>query len=162
MAALVIALGNTLRGDDGVAWQIAEALRNQILDSAVEIVSAHQLTPELADSIRQAETVIFVDAACDLPPGQIRCESVSPATVMQGGLSHSLTPAMLLSLVRNLYGTLPKTTMLLTVGASCFDLSEELSPPVALAVPQAAQKIQSFIEKKTSTCALANLERNPG
>jgi hydrogenase maturation protease len=151
VAALVIAMGNTLRCDDGVAWQIVEALRNQIRDLAVEIVAVHQLTPELADLIRQAETVIFVDAACDLPPGQIRLESVAPSTVAQTGLSHSITPPMLLAVVRDLYGTVPERGLLLTVGGASFELSEKLSPPVARAIPAAIEKIQVLLKTKTYT-----------
>ena len=62
---LIIAYGNPLRCDDGVAWRAAEALEGKFPSEQVEILRLHQLAPELADAVRQRELVLFVDAAFD-------------------------------------------------------------------------------------------------
>src|SRR5579862_9528285 len=48
---LIIAYGNPLRCDDGIAWRAADALAQKLSDSDVEIVRLHQLAPELAETI---------------------------------------------------------------------------------------------------------------
>jgi hypothetical protein len=74
---LVIAYGNPLRCDDGIAWQAAEELKRELPDSA-EIIYVHQLTPELAENASRAHTVIFLDAARNGAAGHVSCQSVSP------------------------------------------------------------------------------------
>ena len=63
---LVIGYGNTLRGDDGVGPRVAEAI-HQLALPGVRALVCPMLTPELADPISRAHTVIFVDAAVDAP-----------------------------------------------------------------------------------------------
>lgn len=58
---LVIGYGNTLRSDDGVGYRIAETVAQWNLTS-VRSLSVQQLTPELAETMSHAKTVIFVDA----------------------------------------------------------------------------------------------------
>ena len=72
---LVIAYGNPIRSDDGVAWHAAEEIRRK-LESLVEVICVHQLTPELAEEISRVSTVIFVDAARDVDPGKVVCRPV--------------------------------------------------------------------------------------
>lgn len=65
-AALVIGYGNSLRRDDGAGLILGEAIvdawRNDGLP--VSLITAHQLSPELAEDIAAsgAEIIIFVDA----------------------------------------------------------------------------------------------------
>ena len=59
---LIVAYGNPMRSDDGIAWRAADALAPKVSESDVEILRLHQLTPELADAVRNFGTVIFVDA----------------------------------------------------------------------------------------------------
>ena len=60
--ALVIGYGNTLRGDDGIGPAVAEAVAALGLPG-VRVIVAHQLTPELAADLADAQLVVFVDAA---------------------------------------------------------------------------------------------------
>ena len=58
---LVIGVGNTLRGDDGAGIRVVEQIRRS--PDAPECLTVHQLTPELADTIRLHARVCFVDAS---------------------------------------------------------------------------------------------------
>jgi len=148
---LIVAVGNPLRGDDGVGWHIAEALRSGFPDSQVElveIVACHQLTPELADRVRQARTVIFVDAALDLLPGQIELSAISASEGHHTKLSHALTPRVLLALTQELYGTLTAESFLLKIGGSSFEVSADLSEPVQRSIPAAVERIQQILEPR--------------
>lgn len=143
--SLVLACGNTLRGDDGVALFIAKLLQDDCPDPQIEIRSDRQWPPELAEPISQAEIVIFVDASSDLPPGKIACRKLVPATQSPSSFTHQTSPATLLSLASQLYGRGPVKVFLVTVGASSFDLVEELSEPVRKAVPEAVKRIKSLL-----------------
>ncbi|MFM7313194.1 MAG: hypothetical protein ACKO0M_08520 [Cyanobium sp.] len=58
--ALVIGIGNRLRGDDGVGFWLAE--RAEGLQLPVKVKAVHQLTPELVDDLAGAARVLFIDA----------------------------------------------------------------------------------------------------
>lgn len=141
---LVIACGNPLRADDAVAWHIAEALEGAS-DPTIRVRTVQQLTPELAEEISHAETVVFVDAAESDNPGAVLLNKVLPQIPdAPSRLTHSVHPAALLGLARDLCGRAPDRAFLLTVAGSSFEFSEVLSAPVALAVPEAVRIIQSI------------------
>ena len=60
---LIVAYGNPMRSDDGLAWHAADKLEGKYSPSEVEILRVHQLAPELAENVSRSEAVIFVDAA---------------------------------------------------------------------------------------------------
>ena len=149
---LIVAYGNPLRCDDGVAWRAADALEGKFRDSEVEILRLHQLAPEVADSVRQRELVLFVDAACvdDVQngrAGEIRVREVSGAETRErpGHFSHVYSPAKVLRFARELYYDAPKAFMI-TVAGENFGHGDGLSVPVASALPELITSIQQLIE----------------
>jgi len=98
MRTLLIACGNTLRGDDGVA---DEALRLAQLPADCEMRAVHQLTPELAEEIARFRRVVFVDA--DARSVRLTIEPVG-ATVARSPLTHVSTPAEIVALATALFG----------------------------------------------------------
>jgi hydrogenase maturation protease len=57
---LVLACGNTLRGDDGIGPWLADWARHRFSDQAgFRAISRQQWTPELAEDIARAESVLF-------------------------------------------------------------------------------------------------------
>jgi hydrogenase maturation protease len=144
--ALILACGNTLRGDDGVGAYVAKCLAGELRDPEIEIQCDHQWTPELAEPISEAELVIFLDASASLPPGEIACQPLQPAPSSPAQFTHQTSPAALLSLAAELYGHIPARACLLTVGGRSFDLREELSPPVLQAVPAVLQRIRELLQ----------------
>jgi hydrogenase maturation protease len=131
---LIIGYGNPLLGDDGVGWQVAEQLA-KLTGSSANVLAVHQLTPELAELIGQADSVIFIDACYDGQPGSWCCEMIQPDPTPSQVFAHSFTPVNLLSCANALFNTRP-TALLISVAASSFDCCEELSPAVAAAVPE--------------------------
>jgi hydrogenase maturation protease len=138
---LLVAYGNRLRGDDGVAWHVADrvvAALAGVPSVRLRTITAHQLTPELADVVADAAIVVFVDAACDRPPGDVFVRPVLPAPGPTAGLTHHhYDPPMILRLAREVHGRAPAEAWLVTVGANSFECGETLSPVVAAAVPSA-------------------------
>jgi hydrogenase maturation protease len=127
---LIIAYGNPLRGDDSLGWHAAERLRTAINDPDIEILSLHQLTPELMDPISRAERVIFVDASEGSEPGAIEERRVDPDAAKGAAFTHHSTPEALIAGARLLYGHAAEGRMFTVAGAD-FSCSPDLSPAVA-------------------------------
>ncbi len=148
---LVIAYGNPLRSDDGVAWQAAEEIRRKLAFLG-EVICTHQLTPELAEDSSRADTVIFLDATGNGDPGKVVCEPVSVER-LQACFSHHLTPAQVLGLCKQLYQASPRG-FLISISGECFDHGDELSPRVVSAVPQSVALVNDLLRrlKSSSNC----------
>jgi len=141
---LVIGYGNPSRSDDGFGWKFAESLRELCDGEDVEIVTSQQLAPEMAETIANSQFVVFADARVNGPPGKIEVQSIKPAPVWDRPTTHHVDPALLLAFSRMLYGASPES-VLVTVGAECFDTGEELSPPVAEAMPTVLAQMRTVI-----------------
>ena len=143
--ALVLTCGNPQRGDDGVAAQVADALRSGFCDAETTVRSGQQWLPEMAELISEAELVIFVDASLDLKPGEVRSEELKARPTSPHAFTHSMTPAGLLSLSKQLYGRAPNSAFLVTIGGESFELSEELSEVARHAIPDALGQIKAIL-----------------
>ncbi|WP_204151467.1 hydrogenase maturation protease [Leptolyngbya sp. CCY15150] len=152
-AILIIGYGNTLRGDDGAGYYIAEQMADQIATHAwtgVRSLSVHQLLPELAAEIADAQTVIFVDAAM---PGELLTQPrlerlVAKATAPT--LGHHLDMRLLLDLARQLYGATP-TAYRLLIPTQTFDIGITVSPLTQAAIAQAMSTLLEFVTHSIET-----------
>ncbi len=149
-AALLLACGNALRQDDGVALRIAEAAERIFPASRLRIVAAQQFTPEMAAELARAELAIFVDACVTDEPGAIGIAPVAAAPVPSGSgtalaESHRLDPPALLALARELCGRAPAQAFAVTIGAGSLGYGEQMSGPVRQAVPRALRLLQSLL-----------------
>jgi len=137
---LVIGYGNSLRGDDGAGPYIASRLGAGAKRLGADAIACHQLTPELAEPISQAQQVIFVDAHAGVPPGQIAIEPVRPRL---SAAIHRFEPETLLAWSQQLYGRAPEA-ILIGIGGESFDLGEGLSPQARRAVREALRAIRKL------------------
>jgi hydrogenase maturation protease len=144
--ALVIAIGNPLRSDDGLAWRVADELRHDLGVLNAEIRAVHQLTPELAEPLAQVGLVVFIDAAARGEPGTLLCEELSAADE-SSGFSHALTPQSLLALAGRLYGKKPKA-FLVSVAGKSFEHGESLSPEVQEALPALLTRVRELLRSE--------------
>jgi hydrogenase maturation protease len=126
MTVLVVGYGNTLRGDDGVGYQVAETVAEWRLPQ-VRSIAVHQLLPELAADIAEVEIVVFVDAvvAIDSPAPNI---TIAPLVAGADATfsTHAITPQLLLGMTQKLYGATP-VAYLLTISTIDFTLGANLS-----------------------------------
>lgn len=144
---LVIAIGNPLRSDDGLAWRAADELEKVVSSSDVQVKKVHQLTPELCEDVSRAALVIFVDAAESGQPGTLSCEQVV-ASAAGSASSHHLTPGTLLHLTATLYGARPNAALLSLTGKS-FDHGESLSPEVQESLPTLVGQVRELTRKES-------------
>jgi len=146
---LIIAYGNPLRGDDGIAWQAAEELRRKFASNTeVSIICVHQLTPELAEDVSCAETVIFMDATQNEKTGKLACEQVA----LQPGalhLSHHLAQGEVLAFSNQLYGANPRG-FLISIHGEHFDHGDTLSATAINALPQVVTTVTDLVKRAES------------
>lgn len=127
MSTLVLGLGNTLRGDDGIGVRAVEALAREPWGGVeVTFLATPQLLIEHVELLHSADRVVFVDAAVDVPPAVITASDVAP---LDGAAVtfHDLTPGVLLALCRSMFGRAPTAT-LVRIGVESTEASTELTP----------------------------------
>jgi hydrogenase maturation protease len=140
--ALLLACGNTLRGDDGVGWCIGCAAEQQLRHADLTVVMTRQLLPEHAEAISAADIVVFVDCSAVTTAGTVSTISIQPAPSVPRALTHHLDPGSLLRLAHELYAHIPAQAVAITVGGESFELTDRLSRTVKAAVPKALEAVR--------------------
>ena len=150
---LIIGYGNTIRGDDGAGYQIAEAVAQWNLNHVrcrrrcyCTSLAVHQLTPDLAEAIAQANTVIFVDAVATL--SEVKIEQLEPNNA-ESFTGHYAEPRSLLALTYALYKAIP-TAYRILIPAVDFSFGETLSPVTQKSVELALVKIKQLVSPQSS------------
>ncbi len=130
--ALLIGIGNPLRGDDGVGWHLVAGLGLQ----------CHQLTPELAGSVAASERLLVVDAWLAPPGARPRLRPVIPADGWEGD-SHRVDPPRLLAMAALLFDRQVEAHELLVPGFD-FSCGEGFSPPLQRQLPEARRLLRGW------------------
>jgi hydrogenase maturation protease len=152
---LVIGYGNCLRRDDGVGWHVATTIADDPAAGGIDVIAAHQLTPELAYDLHLASRAVLVDAAVDdaaagLPPGRCVISHLPPVGgPAEGGVSsHHCTPRALAALAVGLYGSVAPIT-LVGVGVASIEDGEALSAEVADRLPSVVATVLDLINGRS-------------
>lgn len=130
MATLLVAIGNPLRGDDGVAWRLGD-----MMPSGWTAECTIQLTPEWASAINGFERVVFADASveCALPELRLIVSAGDG-----GAFSHHVTPVVVTALARSLFG-FKGEAWTLHIPAFAFEAADSLSAECARALEKAGE-----------------------
>ncbi len=134
MRTFLIAIGNVLRRDDGVAHRALELMGGTR--------SVLQLTPEIAPEIAPYDLVVFLDASAY--PGESRIEPVT-ADAAAGPFAHSLTPAQVVQLAEQLYG-FGGAAFLCRIPGVDFGVGEVLSPTAEANAAAAASLLRQALD----------------
>lgn len=138
---ICIAIGNLLRGDDGVAHR---ALQLIAPSEHVQLREVFQLTPELASDIANAEAVIFLDA--DPASVAATLQEMEALPVARSPLAHKISPAEVLELARRLYGFAGQA-FLCRIPAADFGHGQKLSAQAEAGAHAAARMIQQKLSE---------------
>lgn len=126
MGVLVIGYGNPGRLDDGLGPAFAAALETLVIPG-VSVESAYQLTVEDAAAVAEHDVVLFVDAAVNGPEPFAFGRVEAGADIAPGFTSHSLEPAALLALARELFDSRAEGYVLAVRGYEFDEFGERLS-----------------------------------
>ena len=113
----------------------------------MRVIARQQWTPDLAEEVAQAESVLFIDCALDTAPGAMRIAPVQPARAQAGLATHHVGAAELLALSEELYGSLPRESFLLTMGAGSTEMGETFSPSVNAVLPEACRLLENTVRR---------------
>ena len=144
---LIIGYGNTLRGDDGVGPRVAEAVE-RLQWPGVRTLVGQQLSPEYADPISRAATVVFVDAALDAP-AEVQLRPLAPNDSSQL-MAHAADPRTMLALARDVFGHAPEAWWL-TEPVVNLEFTEVLSPTAQRGLKIALAKLRDICRAKAAT-----------
>ena len=143
---LILACGNTLRGDDGVGLWLAEWADQRFSGQpGVRVIANHQWTPELAEDVARSQSVLFIDCSLNSEPGSLNLIPVEPSSNGPEHNTHHLGAAELLALGRELYNSLPHEALQLTIGAGSTELGDKFSSAVTAALPAACRLIEETV-----------------
>ncbi|MBE2196144.1 MAG: hydrogenase maturation protease [Anaerolinea sp.] len=152
---LVLALGNPLRGDDGVGAAVLAYLENCVLPPGVTLLDGGTPGLETALIIRDYGRVIIIDAAeMGTAPGTWRRFSPSHGHLREDqealrGTLHNAGLAEALALAQAL-GILPSEIVIYGVQPEIIGWEPGLSDPVRAVVPQIGRKITEHWEAFTN------------
>jgi len=138
---LVIGIGNTIRGDDGVGIRVAEQLADRY--TGFDVLCVHQLSPEHAETITQYDRVVVLDAS--VTTDTLRVTPLRADAGMRLPRTHDVTPAGILALAAALYHTTPPEAVLVEIPASSCDFSEQLSSPTAALVEETIDVVAHYV-----------------
>jgi hydrogenase maturation protease len=147
--ALIIGYGSPIRGDDAIgplaADRLAGLLELGTLPDWVEVQSRHILTAELVEDLERADMVIFLDAAGDTAPGEVRCRELRPDATAMSTMAHFHDPRELLAWCEALYGRAPQAWLISAGGAewdyASYQLSDIASAALQPMVEQAMRRL---------------------
>ena len=138
MRTLLLACGNTLRGDDAAAHAVLGLIppTNQHATRAV-----HQLTPELAAEVARYSRVVFIDA--DAGSKALRIEPLQTGAP-RSPLTHAATPEEVVALAGALFGFAGQA-FLCRIPAQHFGAGDDPAPEVLRFAQEAAVEIANLI-----------------
>jgi hydrogenase maturation protease len=143
---LVIGYGNTLRGDDAAGIRAAELIAKRLPE--IECVCRHQLMPELVEQIAVSDIVLFLDA--DVNVAQPKARQIAPRVETDQPRTHFISPESLLSLSQQLYQQTPSKAYVVSIPASQFEFSEELSDLTVKSVEESVRLVESLLLSENS------------
>jgi hydrogenase maturation protease len=156
--ALVVGFGNLYRRDDGVARFVANALLERLgrepldalddgfeaLGHPVDVVVLHQLVPELAETAKDYDLIIFVDAHVGTTMPEPLHEERLEISYRTPFVYHQTHPSTVLALTQQMYDVAPEAVLLSILGHD-FDFGEGLSPETAALVEPAVERILTHV-----------------
>jgi len=160
MKTILIGLGNPILGDDGVGWKVAEVVKKQLTSpptplpegegSHVDVDFLSLGGISLMEHLIGYERAILVDAVVsDQEIGSIvvvRLDEMPDYSALHTTSTHDTSLQNALKLGKAMGANLPEdVTVVGVVTNQVYDFSEELSPPVANAVLEAAKIVMDLL-----------------
>ncbi len=152
MKTLVVGLGNPILGDDGVGWKVAQAVEAQLsnlqtLATNIEVDCVALGGLSLMERMVGYERAIVIDS---IGSGQhalgevyhFDLDDLYDPSAGHTTAVHDMSLMTALKMGRSMGADLPRQITVVAVESPyTYDFTEELTPPVAAAVPVAAQTV---------------------
>lgn len=159
MKTLIVGLGNPLLGDDGAGWKVAEEVERLLPSPSqgeapgmrvdVDCVSLGGLS--LMERLIGYQHAIVIDSigTGQRPIGtayHFRLDDLYDPTSGHTTAAHDVSLMTAIQIGRSLGAALPDRIDVVAIESPyVYDFSEELTPPVAAAVPQAVEMVMDLL-----------------
>ncbi len=151
---IVIGLGNPILGDDGVGWVVAQAVEKRLAGYSgnVEVECFAMGGLSLMEHLLGHQRAILIDAGNpgSAPTGSLYQFDLAELPERVSGRlasSHDVSLQTALAMGSRLGAVLPERITVVGIETEAiYNFSEELSPPVAAAVPEAVEIVLQLIE----------------
>lgn len=146
---LVMGVGNTLLQDDGIGIHVTRALRDSVLPHhAIRIIDGGTIGLALLPEVEESEILVIVDATeLGAPPGTVRVFVNEEIDRFLNGKRPSVHEVAVVDLLAaaGIRGRRPRHCALVGIQPSSTDWGLEPTPDVQAAVPEACNRIHTFI-----------------
>ena len=139
---LILGIGNTLMGDEGIGVHVVNSLEKTALPDGVELLDGGTGSFLLLEPMQSAEKVVLIDATIDgAKPGTIR--RLRPKYSKDYPRTLTAHDIGLKDLIDAFYlmGDTPDVTLFAVSIEDLQDLTTEMSPELDLAIPQVAKMV---------------------
>jgi hydrogenase maturation protease len=149
---LVVGLGNPILGDDGVGWRVAERVRTALPEpESVDVDCLAVGGIALMERVLGYRRVVIADSVCTgkVSIGTVRVFSFSdlPEEAAHVGSAHDTSLKTAVRMATALGASVPDEIVIVGIETDrVYDFSEDLSPPVAAAVPVAVRTVLDVLE----------------
>jgi hydrogenase maturation protease len=115
------------------------------LPDGVRVIARHVLTAELVEDIAAADRVIFLDAAVDGAPGEVRVRELYPDETAVSTMAHFLDPRELLAWCQTLYRRQPSAWLVSAAGERFEYAHYSLSPTATEALAPMLHQVRTLL-----------------
>jgi len=141
----IIGNGNPQRRDDGIGPYIVDRLRPIFKHRKnVHLLGRHQLEPDIIDTLKIADRLLFVDASADALTEGRQWVEVRPELDTMPFLIHQVASAFILGLLQSLYHRHPQT-WIISVEGTDFGFGTGLSANARKRAAQVVGEIATFV-----------------
>ena len=147
---LLIGIGNSGRGDDGLGWLFLDRIK-EMYPGCFDLEYRYQLQVEDAALICNYDEVLFTDATVEVIPKGCALKPCEPARSYYFS-SHMQSPEAILYLAETLYGKSPKTLIMQITGYE-WELGNKPNKIALINLGKALQLFQeSYILTEDPSC----------
>jgi len=151
MKTLIIGLGNTITGDDGVGIYVARELKSKLNDNNIDIKETHYSGLKLMDLVYDYQKVVIIDALKD---GNKRAGEVclfEPGDNNFNSTSHNLHNMNFVknyTLLKKTYPRMPEDFKIVGINIKAADgFKEGLTPEIKRKLPDITRRVIKFIKE---------------
>ena len=151
---LILGIGNILMGDEGVGVRVVEALADAALPADVDVLDGGVGSFLLLEPMQNAREVVLIDATIDgAPPGTVR--RIRPKFSSDYPRTLTAHDIGLKDLIDTFYmlGDTPEVTLFAVSIDPLGEVSMDLSPAIAAAVPKVAEMVVREVSAKAAEAA---------